>query len=102
MCRVVRRLDERVFEFSTLGVNNRIHAELLRLARRAADNGQVSVEIEHAPTHAEIANRVSTHREAVTREIKRLEKLGVIEWGRSRHCILDIPKLDEMVREVRG
>jgi CRP-like cAMP-binding protein len=28
----VRRLSERVFEFSTMAVRNRIHAELLRLA----------------------------------------------------------------------
>ena len=29
---IVRRLSERVFEFSTLVVQNGIHAELLRLA----------------------------------------------------------------------
>ena len=31
----VRDLTERVFEFSTLGVQNRVHAELLRLAKQA-------------------------------------------------------------------
>ena len=97
-----RMLMERVYEFSTLGVNNRVHAELLRLARKFANgDGAAEVEVTNAPTHSEIANRVSTHREAVTRELKRLEGLGVIEWGRSCHRILDIERLAAMVHEVR-
>jgi CRP-like cAMP-binding protein len=32
---LVRRLSERVIDLSTLGVQNRIHAEILRLAREA-------------------------------------------------------------------
>ena len=32
MVSVIRTLNERVVEFSTLGVPNRVHAELLRLA----------------------------------------------------------------------
>ena len=30
------------------------------------------------PTHEEIASRISTHREAVTRELARLEEMGLI------------------------
>ena len=36
---LVRHLSDRVVEFSTLGVNNRIHAELLRLAKEYPCNG---------------------------------------------------------------
>src|SRR5688572_6942484 len=35
----IRELTERVFDFSTLGVQNRLHAELLRLARQAGVEG---------------------------------------------------------------
>src|SRR3546814_15586310 len=61
----VRTLSERIFEFSTLAVKNRIHSELLRLAREGEHVGKTA-HISPAPTHADIASRISTHREAVT------------------------------------
>ena len=75
---IIRRLDERIFEFSILAVNNRIHSELLKLARASGvrDN---AARIAPAPTHAEIASRISASRETVTREINALAKLGVIK-----------------------
>src|SRR5262249_23580290 len=73
----VTGLTTRVYEFSTLAVSNRIQAELLRLATLGASEGK-GARIAPAPTHTEIAARVSTHREAVTRELARLSRLGVI------------------------
>ncbi len=98
---LIRLHCERIFEYGTLGVTNRIHAELLRLARDVTDQGG-EVVIPDPPTHAEIASRVATHREAVTRECKQLETLGVIEWRRGRHVIKDVEALERMVKEVRG
>lgn len=98
---MVRMHCERIFEYSTLGVKNRIHAEFLRLARVAGEvDGQAVVE--DPPTHAEIANRISTHREAVTRECKHMESLGLIDWRPGRHVIKDVERLERMVKEVRG
>ena len=97
----IRKLTERVFEFSTLAVRNRIQAELLRLAGDETDSGGAAV-LSPAPTHAEIASRVSTHREAVTRELQRLSQLNVIEkQGRSLR-ITDVARLEDMVQEVIG
>ena len=79
----IRALTTRVYEFSTLAVNNRIQAELLRLASLAPREGK-SAHIVPAPTHVEIASRVSTHREAVTRELNRLSRIGIIERKRRR------------------
>ena len=67
----IRVLTTRIYEFSALAVNNRIQAEILRLAAAAHREGK-SARIDTAPTHAELASRVSTHREAVTRELNRL------------------------------
>lgn len=100
LCRLVRRLDERVFEFSTLTVSNRIHAELLRLA--GGDTGKQSAVIKPAPKHADVASRVSTHREAVTREMNALARAGVLKQERDALHILDLPKLAHMVHEVLG
>lgn len=100
LCRLVRRLDERVFEFSTLTVSNRIHAELLRLA--GGDARKKTAVISPPPRHAEIASRVSTHREAVTREMNVLARAGVLRQDRDALHILDLPRLAQMVHEVLG
>lgn len=95
----VRDLSERVFEFSTLTVNNRIHAELLRLAQAHRRDEEHAI-IAPAPTHAEIASRVSTHREAVTRELSRLAQAGVIERRPGKLLVLDVRRLRHMVENV--
>jgi len=100
LCRMIRQLDERVFEFSTLTVSNRIHAELLRLA--GGDSGRQSAVISPVPRHADIASRVSTHREAVTREMNVLARAGILRQDRHALHILDLPKLAQMVHEVLG
>jgi CRP-like cAMP-binding protein len=97
----IRALTTRVYEFSTLAVNNRIHAELLRLANLAPKDGK-SARIIPAPTHVEIASRVSTHREAVTRELNRLSRIGIAERQGSALVIKDVDRLAEMVHEATG
>ena len=97
----VRRLTERIYDFSTLAVRSRIHAELLRLAKKQKDMPNTAI-ITSAPTHTDIANLVSTHREAVTRELNSLVKKKLIERkGQDLH-ILDVCTLTKMVNDVRG
>jgi len=97
----VRDLSDRVFDLSTLGVANRVHAEVLRLAREAgvADNQAC---IAPMPTHTEIASRVSTYREQVTRELSALQRLGLLRRESNRVIVTDVERLERMVREVRG
>lgn len=97
----IRSLTTRVFEFSTLAVSNRIQAELLRLARNSgtADNTAL---ITPAPTHTEIASRISTHREAVTRELSRLTQINVIRREGRALCVTDVERLARMVQEATG
>lgn len=97
----VRELTTRVYEVSALAVNNRIQAELLRLARNATRFGN-SARIETAPTHAEIASRTSTHREAVTRELSRLTKIGLIERRGRDLIVRDVQRLAEFVESATG
>lgn len=95
----IRRLTGRVVEFSTLAVRNRIHAELLRIARHSG-KGERSVTITPTPTHFDIASRVSTHREAVTRELNELARSGLIERQGNALVIRDIEELERLVAEV--
>jgi len=97
----IRRLTNRVYEFSTLAVNNRIQAEVLRLASLAHRSGKTAC-ITPVPTHQEIASRISTHREAVTRELNRLSKIGVLEREGHALIVKDVDRLTAMVREATG
>jgi CRP/FNR family cyclic AMP-dependent transcriptional regulator len=93
----VRNLTERVFEFSTLAVCNRVHAELLRIADPVeSDNKAI---LSPSPTHEEIASRVSTHREAVTRELSRLEEIGIVTKMSRALRINDVKELRRLVEE---
>jgi CRP/FNR family cyclic AMP-dependent transcriptional regulator len=99
LTRLVRALSERVVEFSTLTVQKRIQVELLRLARETAP-GQKCAVIFPAPTHAEIASRLSTHREAVTRGLGELAREGIVEKRRGTFVIRDVEALAALVDEV--
>ena len=101
LVKTIRALTTRVYEFSTLAVNNRIQAELLRLANLGPKEDK-SARIVPAPTHVEIASRVSTHREAVTREFNRLSRIGIIERRGGTLLVKDVERLAEMVHDATG
>jgi CRP/FNR family cyclic AMP-dependent transcriptional regulator len=92
----VRNLTNRVFEMSALHVQARLHCELLRLARTC---GSADALVDPAPTHAELASRIGTHREAVTRELSALARQKIVRSSRRRLEFLDIGRLED---ELRG
>ena len=96
---IVRTLTDRVVEFSTLPVKTRLHVELLRMAH---DNmrSQNSAVVLPAPTHAEIANRVSSVREAVSREMAKLSHSGIIARHSDALLINDIGRLHQLVGDA--
>lgn len=98
---LVRLLSERVIDLSTLGVQNRIHAELLRLARASGAGGK-QARLDPAPKHADIASQVSTYREQVTRELSLLTRQGLLAKDGNALVLLDVAKLERMVEEVRS
>ena len=96
----VRELTERIFDLSTLGVQNRVHAEVLRLARQAGVESNAA-RIDPAPKHTEIASQVSTYREQVTRELSAMAKLGLVQRSGRALVIPDIARLEKIVAEIR-
>ena len=78
----IRALNERFSEQIHLDVRERLCAELLRLSR---PSGKDRIVISPPPTHLEIALRIGTRREAVTKSLNALEREGVI--ARSRAAI---------------
>jgi CRP-like cAMP-binding protein len=101
LTKLVRHLSERLFEISTLPVKDRIHAELLHLARQHLRDNNTAV-ISPPPTHADIASRVGTHREAVTRAFNDLKSAGLIMRHEGELVICNVTELTRMVNEVLG
>jgi CRP/FNR family cyclic AMP-dependent transcriptional regulator len=95
----IRMLANRVNEFTTLDVRHRIYAELLRLSRPEAARSVRAV-ISPPPVHAEIAARVSTRREAVARELKALERSGLLERRRGAIVLTDTTRLRQLIDEA--
>jgi len=96
-----RVLSDRVFEFSTLPVQGRVIVELLRLAEKGrASEEEGKVVINPAPTHYEMSRRISTHREAVTRELNHLVDEEIITVQRRRIDVLDMERLRELAEDA--
>jgi CRP-like cAMP-binding protein len=96
---LVRALSDRVFEFGALDVRHRIHAELLRLARDEGIRKDGRIVIARSPKHFELASRVSTHREAITREMSALTRAKIIERAGDALIIRDIERLASLLAE---
>lgn len=70
----VRDLSRRLFEMATLPIGGRLAAELLR---QPHDGDGDAVHIRHVPTHADLASRIGTNRETVTKELGALVQRGL-------------------------
>ncbi len=98
---VVRGATERIMDLSTLGANNRVHAELLRLGKSGLKPDNTAL-IAPIPVHSDVASRVSTTRETVARVFSDLTRNGLIEKKGQNLLIKDYARLEEMVEDVRG
>lgn len=74
-----RHSAQRMFELSTLSVSGRVYAELLREAKPIVAGGASGNAIQPAPSLAELARRVNSTRESVSRTISDLERKGVVQ-----------------------
>ncbi len=101
MADIIRASTERIVDLSTLGANNRVHGELLRLARSGKREGNI-VTIQPIPVHGEMASRASTTRETVARVVSELSKMGILKREKDALLVCDFDRLEQMVEEVRG
>jgi CRP/FNR family cyclic AMP-dependent transcriptional regulator len=101
LVRQIRLLTERVFELNALAVRNRLHCELLRLCIDAGITDNRAC-IAPAPTHVQLASRIGTHREAVTRELQYLQKQEIVVVQGRELAVNDVAELAEIVRAAAG
>ena len=95
----IRDLTDRVYQCGALDVKDRLRKEILRLAKQNM-TGPNSALIAGLPKHVELANRINTHREAVTRELNALFRLGLIQQDQRILAVNDVDKLAALVPEV--
>lgn len=95
--RIIRALDDRVTDLSTLSEAQRVMLELVRLAKsdpRRPDG----VCIPDLPNHKEIASWAGVNREIVAQTIGELARMGVVERRSMSLVVHDWPKLQAMAR----
>jgi CRP/FNR family transcriptional regulator, cyclic AMP receptor protein len=88
----LRTMTRRVGELGQLDVRSRVHAELLRLARPDRGDPKRAI-IVAPPNQSELASRINTRRETVSREINAMERGGLIERRRGAIVITDALRL---------
>ena len=94
-----RAMTRRVGELGALDVRSRVHAELLRLARPDRDDPRRAI-ILAPPNQSELASRINTRRETVSREINAMEREGLIERRRGAIVITDALGLSARLEAV--
>lgn len=101
LAHMIRQATGRIMDLSTLGANNRVHAEILRLAKIGRRNDGTA-EISPVPIHSDIASRVSTTRETVARVLSDLSRDGLVIRNGNALMVTDFDRLEAIVQDVRG
>ena len=92
-CRV---LNSRLAEHCFLQTKHRLYTELLRLSRpRLGHEGQRS--ISPPPTQKDLASRIGTRREVVSREIANLKRNRIVDKTTGALVLCDLPKLNALI-----
>ena len=106
---LIRRLSEKVTEYSFLQAKHRIYSELLRMSvprQAGAKSGAKSEPDERVvsppPVQRELADRIGSRREVVSRVLSELERGGTVSRTRGALVIRDVPRLRALIREGWG
>ena len=99
LAKIVRASNKRIMDLSTVGANNRVHAEILRLAIPGIRTDNTAI-VSPFPIHGDIASRVSTTRETVNRVFSDLSRRGIVKRSKSNLVVLDLILLRKMIEDV--
>lgn len=101
LSKVIRRSNDKIMDLSTLNANNRVYAEILKIAEDAPEASEDgSILITKMPTHSEIGARIGTTRETVSRVISSLQRQAVLRKSPHGWEIIDYDRLVDMLEEI--
>ncbi len=95
----VRDLNHRLGEHTFLTTRQRLCAELIRQSRPRA-NSEVERIVSPPPLQRDLADRIGTQREVVTREISALKRCGLVESTRGGLVLLNPAELNEIISDA--
>lgn len=90
----LRQAMELVRDLSFKQVPHRLAGLLLKLYRESGVETEAGVEIDLGMSRQDVAEVVGTSRETVTRELKKMEKAGLISIDRRKVLVSDIERLE--------
>jgi len=96
---LVREKDARLMEMAVLPVRARLAALLLRLSRPREGGGRV---VSPPPPHHELASRIGTRREVVSRTLGAMQRDGVAELTRGGVILRQVAALEAEVEAGYG
>lgn len=95
----LQEAHEAIHQLAALSVEQRLAAELLRLAARHGERHGNSVRITLPLARQELGDKVGATVETVSRVLSRFEREGVIESGRQWIAVSDVDALVELATE---
>ncbi|MDD9911165.1 MAG: Crp/Fnr family transcriptional regulator [Ahrensia sp.] len=94
----VRYLNQRLAEHCFLQTKHRLYTELLRMSRpRLGHEGQRS--ISPPPTQKDLAARIGTRREVVSREIAKLKRDTIVDKTTGALILTDLKRLNKLISD---
>lgn len=95
----VRSMNTRLAEHSFLQAKHRLYSELLRLSRPRSGTAGERI-ISPPPTQRELAERIGSRREVVSRELNALEREGLVAKARGGIVITGASELQKRISEA--
>jgi len=104
LCRwaaIIRELDDKFSYVSTIGPDQRVFSQLVRLARQEAPTSERWL-VRELPSHQELAEWAQTSRESVASAIAELYRRGIAERRHKSLVIHDYAMLKSLVMSTRA
>lgn len=107
LCEVVRSTSERVMELATMSANARVVAEILHLADQqiklhGEEDDLEQITIDNLPTQLQIAHRIGTTRETVSRVFSMLIKDKIVAKSGEALTIYSYDALIDVLDEIEN
>ena len=98
VARRLRYADVQQARYATHDVVGRLAHRLLELGERFGTQGDDGIEVTLPFSQEDLASWVGASREAVSKALQTLRSLGIVETGRRRVTVLDLPALRRHAR----
>ena len=94
LSRRLRKADQDIESLAFLDVESRLKGYFVKMAQKKTNKKKKKIKLNRKLTHKQLAHRIGTSRETITRIMKRLENRGLIEVTEKNINLIEIEKWD--------